>query len=65
MVPKFWEIESYGVFERQSSIILPEIEQRALNIPQEITVNKNSRYTVGLLWNSDDVLLTDNKNIAL
>ena len=65
MVPKFWEIESCGVFERQSSIILPEIEQRALNIPQEITVNKNSRYTVGLLWNSDDVLLTDNKNIAL
>ena len=61
----FWEIESYGVYENQSSSILPEIEQQALNILQETTVNKNSRYTVGLLWDSDDVLLTDNENIAL
>ena len=65
MVSKFREIESYGVSEEQSSSILPEIEQRALNILQETTVNKNSRYTVSLLWDSDDVLLTDNKNIAL
>ena len=35
MVSKFWEIESYGVSEEQSS------------------------------WDSDDVLLTDNENIAL
>ena len=65
MVSKFLEIELYGVSEEQSSSILPEIEQWALNILQETTVNKNSRYTVGLLWDSDDVLLTDNKNIAL
>ena len=65
MVSKFWEIESYGVSEEQSSSILAEIEQRALNILEETTINKNSRYTVGLLWDSDDVLLTDNKNIAL
>ena len=65
MVSKFLEIESYGMSEEQSSSILPEIEQRALNILQETTVNKNSRYTVGLWWESDDVLLTDNKNIAL
>ena len=65
MVSKFWEIESYGVSEEQSSSILPEIEQRALNILQETTVNKNCQYTVGLLWDSDDVPLTDNKNIAL
>ena len=31
MVLKFWEIESY-VSEKQSSSILPEAEQRALNI---------------------------------
>ena len=65
MVSKFLEIELYGVSEEQSSRILPEIEQRALNILQETTVNKNSRYTVDLLWDSDDVLLTGNKNIAL
>ena len=65
LVSKFWEIESHGVFEKQSSIILPEKEQRALNILQETTINENSRYAVGLLWDSDDVLLTDNKNIAL
>ena len=65
MVSKFWEIESYGVSEEQSSSILPEIEQRALNILQETTVNKNSRYTVCPLWDSDDILLTDNKNIPL
>ena len=64
VVSKFWEIESY-VSEKQSSSISPETEQRALNILQETTVNKNSRYTVGLLWDSDDVLLTNNKNIAL
>ena len=65
MVSKFWEIEWYVVSEKQSSSILPEIEQRALNILQETIVNKNSQYTVGLLWDSDDVLLTDNKNKAL
>ena len=65
MVSKFWEIESYGVSEEPSSSVLPEIEQRALNILQETTVNKNRRYTVGLLWDSNDVLLADNKNIAL
>ena len=65
MVSKFCEIKWYGVSEKQSSSILPEIEQRALNILQETTVNKNSRYTVGRLWDSDNVLLTDNKNIAL
>ena len=65
MVSKFLEIELYGMSEEQSSSILPEIEQRALNILQETTVNKNSRYTVGLLWDSDDIVLTDNKNIAL
>ena len=65
MVSKFWEIEWYGVSENQSSSSLPEIEQRTLNILQEKTVNKSSRYTVGLLWDSDDVLLTDNKIIAL
>ena len=57
MVLKFWEIESY-VSEKQSSSILPEAEQRALNILQETTVNKNSQYTIGLLWDCDDVLLT-------
>ena len=61
----FWEIESYGVYENQSSSILPEIEQQTLNILQETTVNKNSRYTVSPLWDSDDILLTDNKNIPL
>ena len=64
MVSKFWEIESYGIYENQSSSILPEIEQQALNILQE-TINKNSRYTVSPLWDSDDILLTDNKNIPL
>ena len=49
MVLKFLKIESYGVSEEQSSNILPEIEQRALNILQVTTVNKNSQYTVGLL----------------
>ena len=44
---------------------MPDTEQRALNISQETTVNKNSRYTVGLLWDSDGVLLTNNKSIAL
>ena len=66
MVLKFWEIESCGVSEKQSLSIFPETKQRALNILQETTVNINSRYTVGLLWDSDDVLLlTNNKNIAL
>ena len=65
MVSKFWEIESYGVSDKQSLSILPETEQRVLNILQETTVNKNSRYTVGILWDSDDVLLNNNKNIAL
>ena len=49
MVSKFWEIESYGVSGKQSSSIMPEIEQQTLNILQEIIVNKNSRYTDGLL----------------
>ena len=40
MVSKFWEIESYGLSENQNSSILPEIEQRALNILQETNVNK-------------------------
>ena len=65
MVSKLWEIESSGVSEKQSSSILPETEQQALNILQEATSNKNSRYTVGLLWGSDDVLLKNNKNIAI
>ena len=64
MVSRFWQIESCGVSEKQSSSILPETAQRPLNILQETTVNKNSRYTIGFIWDSEDVL-TNNKNIAL
>lgn len=36
-----------------------------LNILQETTVNKSRQWSVCLLWNSDKVLLKNNKNIAL
>ena len=65
MVLTCLEIESCVVSEKQSSSILPETVQQALNILQKTTVNKNSQYTVGLLWDSDDVLLTNSKDIAL
>ena len=29
------------------------------------TTNTNNRYTVGLLWDDDNVELLDNKNLAL
>ena len=32
MVSKFWQMESYGVSEKQNPNILPQTEQRALNI---------------------------------
>ena len=32
MVSKFWQIESHGVSEKQNPNILPQTEQRALNI---------------------------------
>ena len=65
MVSTFWEIEWYDVSENQSSSSWPEIEQRLLTFYEKKTLNKNSRYTVGLLWDSDDVILTDNIVIAL
>ena len=65
MVSNFWEIESDGVYKNQSSSILPETEQWPLNFLEEATVNKNSQCTVGILWDSDNVLLANNKNKAL
>ena len=65
MVSKFWEIESDGVYKKQSSSILPETEQWPLNFLQETTVNKISRCTVAILWDSENVLLANNKNKAL
>ena len=32
MASKFWQIESHGVSEKQNPNILPQTEQRALNI---------------------------------
>ena len=40
MVSKFWDIKSYGVSQNQSSCVLSETEQRALNILQATTVKK-------------------------
>ena len=65
MVSKFWQIESYGVSEKQNANILPQTEQRALNILEKTTTNTDNRYTVGLLWDDGNVELPDNKNLAL
>ena len=48
-VTKFWQIDPYGVSEKQSPNIFPQTEQRALNILEKTTTNANNRYTVGLL----------------
>ena len=65
MVSKFWQIESYGVSERQNPNILPQTEQRALNIFEKNKTNTDNRYTVGLLWDDNNVELPDNKNLTL
>ena len=37
--------------------ILPQTEQRVLNILEKTTTNTYNRYTVGQLWDDDDVEL--------
>ena len=65
VVSEFWKIEWNGVSEKQCSSILPKTGQQVLIILQETTVNKNSQYAVGLFWDSDNILQTNYKNIAL
>ena len=65
MVSKFWQMESYGVSEKQNPNSLRQTERRALNILEKTTRNTSNRYTVELLWNDDNVELPDNKNLAL
>ena len=45
--------------------ILPQTEERALNILEKTTTNTDNRYTVGLLWDDHNLDLPDNKNLAL
>ena len=69
MVSKFWQIESCGISEKQNPNILPQMEQRALNILEKNATNTNNHYTVimsyGLLWDDANVKIPDNKTLAL
>ena len=65
MVSKFLQIRSYGVSEKQIPNILPQTEQRALNVLEKTATNTDNRSTVGLLWDDDNVKLPGNKNLAL
>ena len=65
MVSKFWQIDSYGVSEKQNPNILPQTEQRPLNVLEKTATNTNNCYTVELLWDDDNVALPDNKDLAL
>ena len=52
MVPKFWQIESYSVSEKQNPDILPQMEQRALDILKK-TKHTTSCYIVVLSYNKN------------
>ena len=45
--------------------ILPQTEQRTLNILDKTTANTNNRYTDGLLWGEDNFKLPDNENLTV
>ena len=46
-------------------IKITSAEQHALNILERTTTNTNNCYTVGLLWDDDNVELPENEKLAL
>ena len=63
-VERFWEIETYGTKENDSSLLLMQ-DQRAIRILEETVSKEKDKYKVGLLWKNDNVELPYNRIVAM
>ena len=60
---RFWTIESYGT-KLNAESMLPS-ERKAIDILQKETVLKNGHFETPLLWKKDNVVLPNNRDIAI
>ena len=57
-IKRWYEIESYGAYRQVDSRSVED--KRTAKIPDSSTVHDGSRYTVGMLWAEESIMLPDN-----
>ena len=65
LIQKFWDIESYGTEPKDVINVMIVNDKRAMKILPKTTTKYENHYAVGLLWREDNVVLPNNKLLAL
>ena len=61
LVEKFWEVENYSTESPLDPRLLSKDEKKALEILEQTTTKKQSKYEVGILWKDENPSLPNNR----
>ena len=65
LIQKFCDIKWYGIKPKDEINMMTVNNKRVMEILEKTTTKFENRYVVGLLWKEDNVLLPNNKPLAL
>ena len=65
IIQKFWDIESYGTMKKNDINVMTVNDKRAVEILQKTTTKHENHYVTGLLWKDNNIILPNNKALAL
>ena len=65
LIQKFWDIESYGIKPEDDINVMSINDKRAMEILQKTATRYENHYAFCILWKEDDVVLLNNKSLAL
>ena len=62
---QFWRLESYGTLPLLSPSLLTKDEKLALEILNQTTLKRGSKFEIGMLWKENEVVLKNNRQLAV